>query len=87
MLFARWIGSGDNMGEGKKWTCPKCTCCECIHVPGRKGGRGGVPMGFFQVYNMQPSRYICGRCGFVEECFDVPEHLEAVRLKYGESPP
>jgi hypothetical protein len=43
--------------------------------------------GFFQVYNMQPSRCICGRCGFVEECFDVPEHLEAVRRKYGEPLP
>ena len=42
-------------------------------------------MGFFLVNNMQPSRYICGRCGFVEEHFDISEHLEAVRLKYGAS--
>jgi ribosomal protein S27AE len=57
------------------WTCPKCKARDLLRVPGRRGGRGGVEVSAFAIGNLQPSRYICGKCGFLEEYVDVPEHL------------
>jgi ribosomal protein S27AE len=73
-----------NANENVKssWACPKCNSRDLIRVPGRKGGRGGVEVTAFALGNLQPSRYICGKCGFVEEYVDVPAHLERIRNKY-----
>jgi rubredoxin len=65
------------------WTCPKCKAKDPIHVPGKKGGPGGVEVTRFLRGNLQPSRYVCGKCGFVEEYFETREHLDAVRRKHG----
>jgi len=70
------------MSRALKWVCPKCAGSECIYIPGYKGGRGGVPVTAFLTSALQPSRYICGQCGFVEEYFDNRDHLEAVRRKH-----
>ena len=48
-------------------------------------GFGGVPLTRFARGNVQPSRVVCGSCGFVEEYFETLEELEALRKKYGKS--
>jgi hypothetical protein len=65
-----------------RWTCPKCKSKDAIRVPGTKGF-GGVPLTRFARGNVQPSRRICGACGFVEEYFETRAEIEALRKKYG----
>lgn len=67
-----------------RWTCPKCKAKDPIRIPGMKGF-GGVPLTRFARGNVQPSRMVCGACGFVEEYFETLEELEALRKKYGQS--
>ena len=64
------------MSKMTEWKCSKCAGFDYLYVPGYKGGGEGVHDGPFLFNSLQPSRYICGQCGFVEEYFDNPEHLE-----------
>ena len=52
-----------------RWTCPKCKAPDPIRVPGMKGF-GGVPLTRFARGNVQPSRVVCGSCGFVDDLLD-----------------
>ena len=73
------------MSKMTEWKCSKCAGFDYLYVPGYKGGGEGVHDGPFLFNSLQPSRYICGQCGFVEEYFDNPEHLEVVRRRHGDS--
>ena len=57
------------------WTCPKYKRAISFACPAATAGAARVEVSAFAIGNLQPSRYICGKCGFLEEYVDVPEHL------------
>jgi len=64
--------------------CTKCRSTDLVRVEGYNGAQGadnGILIGsvFGMVYI---SRYICLRCGFVEEWVDAGSALEKIRKKY-----
>ena len=66
------------------WTLPEVQSARSHSAcPAAAAGVAASRSARFAIGNLQPSRYICGKCGFLEEYVDVPEHLERIRNKYG----
>jgi ribosomal protein S27AE len=66
-------------------TCPKCNSTEIIHVPGSVGAYGvgaNIATGRTVFSRVKVSRYVCGRCGFIEEWVDELSDLEKIKQKY-----
>lgn len=71
--------------------CPKCLETEIIRIPGkyfRSGDYNSNPIivntgMVFVLKYVHPVRYMCGKCGYLEEWIDNPEDIEKVRQKFG----
>jgi Zn ribbon nucleic-acid-binding protein len=72
-------------------TCPKCKSQDIIRVlektrPYNAGDniQTGWSIGGLRWFNItQVTRYICSKCGFVEEWIDSPEDIEKLKEKFG----
>ena len=65
-------------------TCPKCKSQDIIRVlenarPYNAGDN--IQTGWFSVTKI--TRYICSKCGFMEEWIDSPVDIEKLKEKFG----
>ena len=67
----------------KTGICPKCQGRDILCVEGSSGAYGSgnnIPLGLSIFSNAKVARYICRRCGFVEEWLKDPD-LEKVNRR------
>ena len=67
-------------------TCPKCKSKDIIRVfeDSRPYGAGdNIQIGLWIIDTIQITRYICGKCGFVEEWIDLPADIKQLKDKFG----
>lgn len=63
--------------------CPKCQSTDIIRIEGRYYGYGAGNIIYFSAFRyVKVSRYLCGRCGYVEEWIDDPADIERLKNKF-----
>jgi ribosomal protein S27AE len=78
------------MKDSKK--CPKCGGDDILIVPGwvgsHKSGQFIRMPGFHLISaNIKVDRYVCGRCGYIEEWVPDSDDLQKLRQKLGSRRP
>jgi hypothetical protein len=74
----------------KTGVCPKCGSQDIVVIPGSVntfGAGNNIPMRLNILGGLvavKVTRYLCGGCGFIEECIDDAEDREKIKKKYGE---
>lgn len=65
--------------------CPKCDSVEIIRIPARKGSYGSgniIFIGATIFSAIKVTRYLCCRCGYLEEWIDDKEDIKKLIKRY-----
>jgi ribosomal protein S27AE len=63
--------------------CTKCGSTELLAIPGVPGEEPHIAVGHPVMHSVKVTRYVCGRCGYIEQWVESDGELAKLREEYG----